>query len=141
MFCSGGALLAVIDAQTGRLPKRINWVTFAGVQATLFIATCWLGWEVLIDASLGALLAGSLFFCVWRKTDLGFGDVRLATLIGLTSGSLAVTACFVALFVGTAIGALLGVIRKVRRKQGGYPFGPALVGGCLCCPLVMAVLT
>jgi leader peptidase (prepilin peptidase)/N-methyltransferase len=131
----------LVDARTGILPKRVNWLTCAVVAAAVLAASYWQGSGLLINAGSGSLLAGGLFYLIWRFTQLGFGDVRLAFLIGLVSGTLEVKATLAALAVGATIGVLLGIGRTALGKSGGYPFGPALVAGCLLSvPLTVALL-
>ena len=133
-------MLALIDAATGILPKQLNWATYGGVLMGLLMASVWLGAQILLFAALGSAVATGTFFLVWRMSNLGFGDVRLAALIGLTSGSLGIMACWAALLLGALFGVGIGIVRKLRHKAGGYPFGPALVLGCLCSPLINTVL-
>src|SRR5688500_18663078 len=93
-FIVGGVLLAVIDWKVQRLPTRIVYYTLAGVGAGLIFASLveW-DWVPLATALGGGVLLGNAFFLVWFVTRqfsgmmvLGFGDVRLAAVLGLLLG-------------------------------------------------------
>ncbi|MEY2455534.1 MAG: leader peptidase (prepilin peptidase) / N-methyltransferase, partial [Acidimicrobiaceae bacterium] len=64
---------------------------------------------------------------------MGFGDVKLALVMGLYLGWLGVTKfdafylVLVAVFLGCLAGTVFGLlVSLVRRKRGAFPFGPAL---------------
>jgi leader peptidase (prepilin peptidase)/N-methyltransferase len=92
--------------------------------------------ERLWWAAAGA--AGALVFFlalhVASPRAMGFGDVRLAALIGLYLGWLGLREVPVGLFLGFLFGAVVGVAalligRAARRTQ--VPFGPFLAAGAL----------
>ena len=89
-FIFGGVLLAMIDWRVHRLPTRLVYLTLAGVTAGLMFASLveW-DWKPLATAMVGALLFSSAYAAIWfllpRMTGmmvLGFGDVRLALVLG-----------------------------------------------------------
>src|SRR3954452_24523504 len=93
-FIFGGVLLAVIDWKVHRLPTRLVYYTLAGVGAGLVFASLvqW-DWHPLATAVVGALVFANVFFLLWYLTKhfsgmlvLGFGDVRLAAVLGLLLG-------------------------------------------------------
>ena len=93
-FIFGGVLLAVIDWKVQRLPTRLVYLTLAGVGAGLVFASLveW-DWVPLATAVAGGLLFANAFFLIWFLTTkftgmlmLGFGDVRLAAVLGLLLG-------------------------------------------------------
>src|SRR5215211_7136597 len=93
-FIFGGVLLAVIDWKVHRLPTRLVYYTLAGVAAGLAFASLveW-DWRPLATAVAGAVLFANAFFLLWFLTRkftgmmmLGFGDVRLAAVLGLLLG-------------------------------------------------------
>ncbi len=64
---------------------------------------------------------------------MGFGDVKLALLMGFALGWLAdsyfsaMYLVLVALFIGCILGIVFGLAwRVVQRRGGAFPFGPAL---------------
>jgi leader peptidase (prepilin peptidase)/N-methyltransferase len=57
---------------------------------------------------------------------MGWGDVKLAALIGLVTGFPVV---FIALLMGVILGGVVAVILlalKLKKRQEGIPFGPFL---------------
>lgn len=81
-----GYALAVIDARTRLLPRRLV------VPATLivvgaFVVECAVTGDVdvLVRAGVGLVLARTMFWVAWFLGGLGFGDVRLAALTGLVT--------------------------------------------------------
>jgi leader peptidase (prepilin peptidase)/N-methyltransferase len=71
-------------------------------------------------------------------SGMGFGDVKLALLMGLALGWVAATGpgaaymVMVALFVGCVAGIVFGLaVRLVRGRGGAFPFGPALALGAI----------
>src|SRR5580765_2909189 len=90
-FIFGGVVLAVIDWKVQRLPTRLVYYTLAGVTAGLAFASLveW-DWRPLATAAAGAVLLTNAFFLLWFLTKkfmgmllLGFGDVRLAAVLGM----------------------------------------------------------
>jgi prepilin signal peptidase PulO-like enzyme (type II secretory pathway) len=84
-----------------------------------------------IFSSLGASL---FFFLIWffsKGTAMGFGDVKLALLIGLLLGF---PNTIVALFLGFLLGAIIGSVMILLKKKGlksEVPFAPFLVVGTI----------
>jgi len=131
---SFGALLGLIDLRTGFLPLRLSRFTTA-LAALGVVLSAWLradGW-VLAGSGIAGAFAAGFFWLVWRlSSGLGYGDVRLAGLIGLVSGSGGAALAFWSILLGTLIGALWGlVLRWRRRADGPFPYGPALLLGPL----------
>jgi len=82
---------------------------------------------------IGASIIASGFFIVIffisKGTWMGFGDVKLAILMGLLLG---VKNVLVALFLAFFFGAIISVILMVLKKKGiksEIPFGPFLITG------------
>ena len=131
---SFGALLGLIDLRTGFLPLRLSWFTTALAVVGVVLSAWLLGdWWVLAGAGIAGALAAGFFWLVWRlSSGLGYGDVRLAGLIGLVSGSGGAALAFWSILLGTLIGAVWGlVLRWRRRADGPFPYGPALLLGPL----------
>ncbi len=139
-----GVAVSVIDLRTLIVPTRIVWPSFF-VAVALCVVSAGLvdEWDRLTSAIVGlAALAGPLF-AIWFVIPhgMGFGDVRLATLLGLTIGFYAEGALLGATFLSVAclggsavIGILMGVIALGARGRGAkVPFGPSLVIGAFLC--------
>jgi len=84
---------------------------------------------LIIISGLGASL---FFFLIWffsKGMAMGFGDVKLALLIGLLLGF---PNTIVGLFLGFLLGAIIGSIAVFLKKKGfksEVPFAPFLVAG------------
>ena len=132
------ALLAVsvIDLRIYRIPNRIVFPTLAAAAVLFTTGAIALHRSERITYAVVGLLVyfGILFvFHVAYPKGMGFGDVKLALLMGLTLGWLgqsvgdAVYLVFLALFLGSVFGIVFGLVaRIVRGKGGAFPFGPAL---------------
>ncbi|TVR20349.1 MAG: prepilin peptidase [Ilumatobacter sp.] len=147
-FIFGGVLLAVIDWKVQRLPTRIVYITLAGVGAGLIFASVveW-NWVPLATAVAGAALFANAFFLIWFFTTkfagmvvIGFGDVRLAAVLGLLLGWYGLPY----VLYGALAGHLLAVVIAVgtciheRKLHMRYSFGPPLIAGALAVVLVNA---
>ena len=65
---------------------------------------------------------------------MGFGDVRLAGVIGLATGWLGLGHAFVGFFAGFVLGAVIGIVFMVATGGGRktkIPFGPFLAAGAV----------
>ncbi len=129
--------LSAVDLATYRLPNRLLYPTAGAVGGLELLAAAWGGhWGDLGRAALGAALAlvalGLVHLAAPR--GMGFGDVRLAGLIGLGCGWFGLGRVFVAFFVAFVLGALVGLVVMAVTGQGRrtrLPFGPFLSLGAL----------
>lgn len=125
---AAGVLQAGIDARTTWLPLRLSQVLWAGTATALAL-------QALTEPSAalrglaGAALTAASFWLVWRLGGLGFGDVRLAPVLGAVTAAESWPHVLAALLLGTGIGAVHGVIRLLRGHRGPFPYGPSLVLG------------
>lgn len=134
-----GVLLSLVDRRTRLLPSRI--VLPATVLALLLVLACWLAegdTDALVRAGIGLVAARSAFWLLWwiRSSGLGFGDVRLAALLGVVLGYLGWGQLLVGLYAGFLLfgvpGLVLAVVRRDRALlRAAYPFGPFLLLGAL----------
>lgn len=125
-----GTALAVIDWRTMRLPDAIVLPSYP-VLIALLAPSGRLG-----PALAWMLALGALYFVLWfvRPAGVGFGDVKLAGLIGLLTGTLGMTAPLLAVLAGHVLGAVYGVGRVLARRatrKSEFPFGPFLLAGAL----------
>lgn len=118
---------AVVDACTSRLPDELLISAFALAVAAVAAA----GSERLAPAALGALvLAGPLLLLhLVSPTSMGFGDVKLAVVLGTVLGTVVGVvdprAALVALCIGSGVTSALAI----GRGRAALPFGPGLVLG------------
>ena len=128
--------LALIDWRTQLLPSKVVWP--ATLATAALVGTVWLltsDNDDLIRAGWGFVIAYGTFFLLWfvYPKGLGYGDVRLAGVLGLALGYLGWGELLVGLYAGFLLGGLggglLSVLKVVQRKA--FPFGPFMVVGAL----------
>lgn len=131
--------LAVVDWHTKLLPSRLV------LPATAYaLAGALAGWLVtretddLVRALVGLVVARSVFWVLWwiHSAGMGFGDVRLAALLGIALGHLGWAELVVGVYAGFLVfglpGLLLAILRRDRRLlRTAFPFGPFMVAGAL----------
>lgn len=131
--------LTLIDLDVRRLPDAIvlpSWV----VGLVLLTLAAWNpggdpAWWSLVRAMLGALAMGASYFLILfaYPQGMGFGDVKLAVLLGLYLGWVGWSVVVIGWFAGFLLGGLIGVVMLLTRRAGRrreLAFGPwMLVGG------------
>ena len=137
-YCALGAGLvaaAVVDSRAGILPRVVVFATLGALAVGLAGASAADGrWRALGDAAIGGVICFAVFFALWWcfPRGLGYGDVRLAGLIGAALGWLGFGVLYVGFLVAFVAGTVVGVVLMVRRGTGRktrLPFGPALAFG------------
>ncbi len=131
-----GVSLAVIDWKTRLLPTKVISPTYFLVAALAVLSALAGGdWSPLGNAAWGWLIAGGTFFVLWfiYPKGMGYGDVRLAGVLGISLGYLGwselLTGVYAGFLLGGVGGLLLSTLRIVDRKA--YPFGPFMLAGAL----------
>jgi leader peptidase (prepilin peptidase) / N-methyltransferase len=127
--------LAIIDVETHTLPNRIV------LPAYLVGAALLIGASVLVSEYGALLRAGIGLAVLWAAYALmriaypkgmGFGDVKLAGVLGLFLGWSGwgpfLVGSFAAFILGGAFGLVVILTRKGGRKTG-IPFGPWMLAG------------
>jgi leader peptidase (prepilin peptidase)/N-methyltransferase len=136
-FVAGLIALASVDLERLLLPRAILYPTLALVAAGSVVAAAATGrWERLGVAALCGAAAFAFFFLVQsaRPRWMGFGDVRLAALIGLALGWLGPWYVLVGLMAANLAGALigLGLVAAGRATRAtALPYGVFLAVGSL----------
>lgn len=142
-MAAAGIVLAAIDASKRRLPDAILAPTLVGVVALLIAAG-------LVDHRphqlLQALISGAAAFAAFTllalaTSGLGFGDCKLAALLGVALGWFS----WRTLFAGITLGFLLAALYLLPRMMAGrsarserIAFGPFMLMGALIILLVAA---
>lgn len=142
--------LSVIDIERFRLPDRIVLPTL--VVALILV----IGVSLLDDAPdqiRYALLGGAFYFGflfiahVIYPRGMGFGDVKLAAVMGLVVGWLggdyaqSIGLVLWAMLIGFVTGSIVGmVLLAMRRRSTAIPFGPFLALGCAAAILASSAL-
>jgi leader peptidase (prepilin peptidase)/N-methyltransferase len=139
-----GVAVAVIDLRTFIVPTRLVWPGFFVTVALSVVAAGVEGeWGWLLSAAIGlAVFAGPLF-AIWfiHPKGMGFGDVRLATLLGWSVGFYAGVRPMAAVFLSICcmvIAAILGLVLGVvglglRGRKAQVPFGPSMIIATFLC--------
>jgi leader peptidase (prepilin peptidase)/N-methyltransferase len=117
-----------VDLRERRIPTPVVHTVAVG-ESVAVIAARVARERSVAGAAVGALLVGGVFLVVHvlDPTGLGFGDVRLATVVsGAVGWSFGVPVAIEATVVAAVAAAVGG---KVRR--GGVPFAPILLAAAL----------
>jgi leader peptidase (prepilin peptidase)/N-methyltransferase len=132
-----GLALALIDLDVHRLPDVIVLPSYVAMTALLLID---LNPHALLRALEGgaALFAFYYLIAVVAKGAMGFGDVKLAGVLGgamayLSWGTL-LSGAFLAFILGSVVGVLLMAVGKAGRRTA-IPFGPFMIVGALAAVL------
>lgn len=135
VLAAGCIALAIIDLETKRLPQPIT-VTLAIASIPGFIVAGLVSGEwPLLRVALSALMWLLVFGIPWYATagrGVGFGDVKLAPVIGAALGwlgwSVSVVGLAAGLLLGTVVGLGLIVASRAGRKTA-VPYGPFMITG------------
>ena len=129
--------LSAIDLETFRLPTPIIYVAGGLGFALLAIAAVVDGdGRGIAEGAAGAVIAFGVLFVinfVYPK-GMGFGDVRLAGLLGLFLGWIELPVVAVGLFFGFLLASIIGVgliATGIKTRKDKVPFGPFLAAGAL----------
>ena len=142
VFFASLLAVSVIDFEHKIIPNRIVYPTIALCLPLLALAAA-VGddWGRLLRAAVGAAVAWAVLLVVHlvSPAGMGFGDVRLAFVLGLMLGWLSASHVVAGLFLGFALGAVVGlglVIVAGRSRKDAVPFGPFLAAGAIIAVLV-----
>ncbi|WP_029069725.1 prepilin peptidase [Jonesia quinghaiensis] len=129
-----GVALAFIDLDTHKLPNKIVLPAYPAVAVLVALATWSSGWEwsSVIRAVLGGVILYVLYFILCVIGGMGFGDVKLAGVLGMSLGWLGWSYLIIGGFLPFVLGGLYAVILLVLRRAGrksGIPFGPWMILG------------
>jgi leader peptidase (prepilin peptidase)/N-methyltransferase len=129
--------LALIDLDVRRLPNAIVLPSYA-IGAALLLAAALTGgnWDAAARGLLAMALLFALYFAIAFafRGGMGFGDVKLAGVLGLYLGWLGWSSVLVGAFAGFLLGGLVGVVLLATRRAGrrsALPYGPFMLTGAL----------
>ena len=111
--CAAGstALACCTDLWSRRIP---NWLTGPLVVLGLTVQTYTRGWTGLLDAVLGSLFCGLMFFVFYLAGGMGAGDVKLIAAEGCLLGAHRSPA----LLLGTVIaGGLFAIVLAAKGRH------------------------
>ncbi|WP_374009666.1 A24 family peptidase [Leifsonia sp. LS-T14] len=127
--------LALIDLDTHRLPNAIVLPSYVVGLVLLGAAALVAGDPVaLVRAAIGgaALFLFYLILALVYPGGMGFGDVKLAGVLGLFLGYLGWAPLVVGAFAAFLLGGLFALVLIATRRAGrgsGIPFGPWMLAG------------
>lgn len=135
-FVAVTVVLVLTDLDHHRIPNRI---LYPGTVVALVL----LAGGVAVDGEwsefLRGLAGGAAYFgfflvlALLARGGFGFGDVKLAFLLGVFAAFQSWDSLFVAGFMAFVVGGLVAIVLLILRRAGRrdmIPFGPALVLGC-----------
>ncbi|NYI47843.1 leader peptidase (prepilin peptidase)/N-methyltransferase [Nocardioides aromaticivorans] len=139
-----GYVLAVVDARAQLLPRRLVVSATIAVAAALVVEWALTGeLDVLVRAALGLVIARTGFWLLWFfGSGLGFGDVRLAALVGMVTARVGwepfVVGIYGALLLALGYSIVRSVVTRRSLRGVGIPLGPFVVIGAAAGLLVGA---
>ena len=137
VLTAAGVALTVVDLGHHRLPNAIVLTLYPVTVGGLLLAGALGGRWPLVAAGIGAALWLVVIGIPWLVSGgrgMGFGDVKLAPVLGVTLGWWALSASVVGLFLAFGLGAVVGIILMLAGRAGrktALPFGPFLLAGAL----------
>jgi leader peptidase (prepilin peptidase) / N-methyltransferase len=141
-FVAVGLALALIDLDTRRLPDALTLPSYP-VAAVLLTVGFLFGDHpgALLRAGVGAAAFGVVYFVIWyvKPGGMGYGDVKLAPVVGAYLGWVSYGALVVGFFLGFLYGSFIGVGLMLFGKAGRkskVPYGPFMLAGALTAVLV-----
>lgn len=127
--------ISVIDSQRQIIPNHIVYPTiFASIPLLALAALIEGEWDRFGHAMLGATLAWLALFVIHMisPSGMGFGDVRLAFVLGLFLGWISLSHVVTGLFLGVVLISVVGVVLallRLKSLQEHIAFGPFLAAG------------
>ena len=117
------------DLKYGIIPDKIVFPAILASFLFLILNSQLSALNYLLSA-VGASLFFLFLFLITRGRGMGFGDVKLAFLMGLILGfPNIVVSLYIAFLTGAVIGCILIIWRKKKLAGTSIPFGPFLVLG------------
>ena len=142
VFSAGLIALSAIDLDTYLLPRKVVYPTLFATAALLLVAAAATrDLRGLAEAGAGGLIGFGIFFLIHfiSPKGMGFGDVRLAGVIGMALGWIQLPLVAVGLFLAFLLATIVGVGLMVAGRRGRkdkVPFGPFLAAGAMLAVLV-----
>ncbi len=130
-----GVALAFIDLDTKKLPNAIIFPAYVVFPILLLVATWGSGepWWTFTRALLGGAFLYVFYFVLCLAGGMGFGDVKLAGVLGMglawVGWGTLIVGGFAAFLCGGLFSVVLLALRKIPLRGSGIPFGPWMIAG------------
>jgi leader peptidase (prepilin peptidase)/N-methyltransferase len=137
VFFAALLAISVIDLAHFIIPNRIVYPTLFVTVPMLAGAAAFDGtWRHFEDALIGGAAGFGALLVVHliSPRGMGFGDVRLAGVIGVMVGWLGLRYLVVALFLAFLLASIIGlglIITRVKTRKDAVPFGPFMASGAV----------
>jgi len=135
LFFASLIAISFIDLEHYIVPNRIVYPTlFASIPLLAAAALAEGEPERIWHAAVGSLAAWFALLVVHfiQPRGMGFGDVRLAAVLGMYLGWIDVQLVLLGMLLGFLLGAVIGiglVVTKIRGRKEAVPFAPFLAAG------------
>lgn len=136
-FTAMGVCLTMIDLDVRRLPNAIVYPSYPAL-AVLLVGAALVGHDpaaaVRSGVGAAALFAAYFMLAFLYPAGMGFGDVKLAGLVGGVLGFLGYPVLVVGAFAAFLLGAVVGIAQIIIRRGKGdrsLAFGPFMIAGAL----------
>lgn len=142
-----GTLTSIVDARTHRLPDRYTQVMAVtvvfGVGCAL-LTTELNPWTIALQSCAGALIWGiPVLLLNSAHRGMGFGDVKLAPVLGFMLGSVGYDCAIGGLLLSLVSAGFAAVWRLIVGAvglQNRMPMGPWFVGGAIVADIMWGIL-
>jgi leader peptidase (prepilin peptidase)/N-methyltransferase len=141
IFFASLLAVSVIDLDLFIIPNRVVYPTLFITAPLLAVAAAAEGtWGQLRNAAIGGAVGFGVLLVIHvaMPRGMGFGDVRLAGVIGMMLGWLGLRYLFLGLFLAFMLAAVIGLVliaTRLRTRKDAVPFGPFLAGGAVLAAL------
>lgn len=127
-------LIFVTDLEHGLILNKVIYPSLAiALVFTIVMSAVYSYWPLTFESLIGAAGGFILFFLIviLSRGGMGFGDVKMAALIGLVLGW---KSGLVGILLGIIIGGIVAIVLLILRMKGrkqAIPFGPFLSIGAI----------
>lgn len=136
LYLAGVAVaLALIDIDVHRLPDVIVLPSYLVLLGLLAVGSATAGdWSGMVRALIGCAAMFAFYFVTWfvYPSGIGFGDVKLAGVLGLALGWLGWEELVVGWFAAFLVAGVYALVLVLARRAGrrtGIAFGPWMLIG------------
>ncbi len=148
VYCCLFIILMVIDLEHGIILNRVVYPSMAIALtisvflppsrvvypsgAVALLTNTFLPQTGIVQAAIGGGIGLGLFLLIViiSRGGMGWGDVKMAALIGIITGYLVSVALLLAVISGGSVAVIL-LLFKIKRRKEGIPFGPFLSLGAM----------